>query len=105
MRLPRIETPCPKTGAPKNLPRNPAQETCQEESVEMKTAAKVGLLVEPRIKIEKKKVRHAAEAILKELGPVKKELSIFLTGDSTIKGLNKKYRHIDRPTDVLSFPM
>ncbi|HLE08566.1 MAG TPA: rRNA maturation RNase YbeY [Thermodesulfobacteriota bacterium] len=71
----------------------------------MKTAAKVGLLVEPKIKIEKKKVRHAAEAILNELGPVKKELSIFLTGDSTIKGLNKKYRHIDRPTDVLSFPM
>ncbi len=32
------------------------------------------------------------------------ELSVVLLPDSSVKVLNKKYRHIDKPTDVLSFP-
>ncbi len=28
-----------------------------------------------------------------------------MTGDGEVKELNRKYRNIDRPTDVLSFPM
>ncbi len=31
------------------------------------------------------------------------ELSLFITGDETVKELNRKYRGIDRPTDVLAF--
>ena len=31
------------------------------------------------------------------------ELSILLTGDETIRSLNRRYRSIDEPTDVLSF--
>lgn len=31
------------------------------------------------------------------------EVSIYLTDDQTIRELNKKYRNIDKPTDVLSF--
>lgn len=31
------------------------------------------------------------------------EISLFLTNDKHIKKLNKKYRMIDKPTDVLSF--
>ncbi len=32
-------------------------------------------------------------------------LSLMLTGDKTIQSLNKQYRHQDKPTDVLSFPL
>ncbi len=33
------------------------------------------------------------------------EVSVALVDDSYIKELNYKYRHKDKPTDVLSFPM
>lgn len=33
------------------------------------------------------------------------EVSVTLVDDVTIQHLNRQYRHIDRPTDVLSFPM
>ena len=36
-------------------------------------------------------------------GPV--EVSLRLTGDAAIRRLNKKWRDIDRPTDVLSFQL
>jgi rRNA maturation RNase YbeY len=39
------------------------------------------------------------------LGFIDAELSILLTGDPGARELNRKYRAIDRPTDVLSFPM
>lgn len=37
--------------------------------------------------------------------PYEVELSIILTDNEDIKEINKSYRNIDRPTDVLSFPM
>lgn len=46
-----------------------------------------------------------AETVLKGLGYSDCEVSVFLTGDSGIRELNRKYRNKDRPTDVLSFPM
>ncbi|MCH8025219.1 MAG: rRNA maturation RNase YbeY [Chloroflexi bacterium] len=33
------------------------------------------------------------------------ELSVLVTDDETVRGLNKRYRDIDAPTDVLSFRM
>ena len=33
------------------------------------------------------------------------ELSVFVTDDETVRGLNKRYREIDTETDVLSFRM
>ena len=35
----------------------------------------------------------------------KVELSVNLVGEGKIKGLNKKHRKKDKPTDVLSFPL
>lgn len=46
-----------------------------------------------------------AETALKGLGYKDRELSILLTDNPGIQDLNKRYRNIDRPTDVLSFPM
>lgn len=37
--------------------------------------------------------------------PYEAELNILLTGNEEIHRINREYRQIDRPTDVLSFPM
>ena len=48
----------------------------------------------------------AAEAALDELGcPYEAEVNLLLTDNEGIRILNREHRQIDRPTDVLSFPM
>lgn len=37
--------------------------------------------------------------------PYEVELSVILTDNKEIKSINKEFRNIDKPTDVLSFPM
>lgn len=37
--------------------------------------------------------------------PYEVELNLTITDNETIHSINKEYRNIDRPTDVLSFPM
>lgn len=36
--------------------------------------------------------------------PYETEISILLTDDNEIRDINKQFRNIDKPTDVLSFP-
>lgn len=43
------------------------------------------------------------QKVLKELSFDGQEISILFCKDSTIQQLNKQYRNIDAPTDVLSF--
>ncbi len=38
------------------------------------------------------------------LGPRSQEVSIVLADDDTVRDLNKSYRKLDKPTNVLSFP-
>ncbi|MBR6014311.1 MAG: rRNA maturation RNase YbeY [Selenomonadaceae bacterium] len=58
------------------------------------------LEVEKNIESE---IIRAAETVGKIYGVENSEISITLTDDKNIHELNKKYRGIDRPTDVLSF--
>lgn len=50
-------------------------------------------------------LRSRAAAFLAALGRGRAELSVLLTTDRRIRGLNRRWRDIDRPTDVLSFPL
>jgi probable rRNA maturation factor len=47
--------------------------------------------------------RRAVAAALAE-APLSGEVSLLLTGDARLRELNRAYRGIDRPTNVLSFP-
>lgn len=49
-------------------------------------------------------LQRAVEAAAAELSTSAAELAIVLTDDSAIRVLNRKWRGIDAPTNVLSFP-
>ena len=54
----------------------------------------------------RRRIARAARAVLAaEEIRVPCELSVLLTDDAGIHALNKAFRGVDRPTDVLSFPM
>ena len=46
-----------------------------------------------------------AQKVLQRLGQPETELGLVLVNDRQIRRLNKKYRGIDSPTDVLSFAL
>ena len=51
-------------------------------------------------------VGRVLQATLRELGfdNIDSELSLVFTNDADIREINGKWRHIDKPTNVLSFP-
>ena len=51
-------------------------------------------------------VDSVLQATLQELGfdNIDSELSLVFTNDADIREINAKWRHIDKPTNVLSFP-
>jgi probable rRNA maturation factor len=57
-----------------------------------------------RAKLHPELFRRAACAVLDQEGPFDEiELSLHVTGDMEIQELNRRYRAVDEPTDVLSF--
>jgi probable rRNA maturation factor len=50
-------------------------------------------------------LRPAALAALDAAGVVDGHLAIAFVGEDEIRALNRRHREIDRPTDVLSFPV
>ena len=58
-----------------------------------------------KITINKKKIAYLAKQILKIKGLRHTELSILFVAKSRMRQLNKKFRKIEKPTDVLAFSM
>lgn len=51
-------------------------------------------------------IRTCIQAVLKEEGiPVPCEINVLVTNDEGIRTINRTSRNLDKPTDVLSFPM
>ena len=57
-----------------------------------------------KITLNKDRLLHSAEVVMKELGYEDFDLSILLTNNKTIRTYNRDYRKKDAPTDILSFP-
>lgn len=57
-----------------------------------------------KYRINQRNVRKDANTILSLCGVDDIELSILIVNNRSIRELNKKYRGIDKPTDVLAFP-
>jgi probable rRNA maturation factor len=55
--------------------------------------------------VDPRTVRRRALKLLDALGETRAELSILLCDDELIHDLNRSYRDVDRPTDVLAFPL
>lgn len=60
---------------------------------------RAGRIVDPRT------VKRRAIRLLRAVDQGDAELSILLCDDETIQQLNRDYRDVDRPTDVLAFPL
>ena len=69
-------------------------------------AAKVLIFVESRYRVNRKRMKRTVDRVLSEhkvVSPV--EVSIAIVGDRKMRQLNKKYRDLDKTTNVLSFPI
>lgn len=58
----------------------------------------------PEIKVDTRKIKQQIGKILSSLDCNDHEISILFVGDQGIRDLNRQFRDIDHPTDVLSFP-
>ena len=58
-----------------------------------------------KYRINQRNIRKDANTILSLCGVDDIELSLLIVNNRSIRELNKKYRGMDKPTDVLAFPM
>jgi probable rRNA maturation factor len=58
---------------------------------------------ESHFPVDRKKIKHAIERALVDQVHRDAEVSVSIVGDRRMRELNKKYRHLDKTTDVLSF--
>lgn len=66
---------------------------------------RVPIYIESRYKVNRKKIKESVERILEEHKiNASCEVSVAVVGNRKMRALNKKYRSIDKSTNVLSFP-
>jgi probable rRNA maturation factor len=65
----------------------------------------VEILARRRTRVGLRTLRERAEGLLEAVGRQTDMLSVLLTDDAELRELNRRYRGIDAPTDVLSFPL
>lgn len=62
--------------------------------------------VESRYKVNRKKIKQAVHEVLDEHGISSScEVSLAFVGDRKMRSLNKKFRNLDKTTNILSFPL
>ena len=64
----------------------------------------VPIFVESRYRVSRKKIKNVVFDVLAKKGVVgPAEVSVAIVGDRKMRELNKKYRELDKSTNVLSF--
>lgn len=58
-----------------------------------------------KIRLSPGRLERECRKALRLLGLQRAELSVLLAGSDRIRRLNRQYRGVDSPTDVLSFPL
>ena len=66
---------------------------------------RVSVINRSRTKLPISPIQKAAEVALLRRPEVEGEVTILLTDDDEVRQLNRQYRGIDEPTDVLTFPV
>ena len=70
----------------------------------MSINSSIPIYVESRYKVDRKKIKARIEYVLSQKNVVvPTEVSVAIVGDRKMRKLNKKYRGIDKTTNVLSF--
>lgn len=76
-------------------------------AVRENTPFRVAIQVDPGYasQVDESSLRDAASTALRHGGaPAGATLALVVTGDKEIHQLNRQFRHVDAPTDVLAFP-
>jgi len=64
------------------------------------------IFVESRYKVNRKKIKETLSAVLDTKGVSSPtEVSVAFVGDRKMHALNKKFRNLDKTTNILSFPL
>ncbi|MFI5265523.1 MAG: rRNA maturation RNase YbeY [Candidatus Levyibacteriota bacterium] len=62
------------------------------------------IFVESRYQVNRKKIKETVERTITDRGITSPmEVSVAIVGDRKMRALNKKYRNLDKTTNVLSF--
>lgn len=56
-------------------------------------------------RVARRRIERAATTLLAAIGRPKAALSLTFVGDAAMRRINREHRGLDKPTDVLSFPL